>query len=74
MQSLGKSLFVLGLILMFMGGVIFLFGKISFPFGRLPGDFVFSRKNVTVFAPMTSMVLLSIIITIVLNLVSRWFK
>lgn len=42
-------------------------------FGRLPGDIRIERENVRVFIPFTSMILVSIVLTLILNLIRRFF-
>lgn len=42
-------------------------------FGRLPGDIRIERENVHVFFPITSMILISIVLSLILNLVRRFF-
>lgn len=63
---------IIGLALVVAGAALTLAGKIGLPFGKLPGDITYQRKNVTIFAPLGSMLLLSVIISIILNLFSRW--
>lgn len=72
-QSLGKNLIFLGLALFLLGILILLAGRMGFPVGRLPGDISFRTKHFFVFAPLTTMILASVILTLVLNLVFRWF-
>jgi hypothetical protein len=70
MAVLGKSLIVIGLIT-FGLGLIFLFaGKIPI-LGKLPGDFDFQIGSVKVFAPIATCLLLSLIISLILNLIFR---
>ena len=70
MNEIGRTLLVFGLILV-AAGLLFLFAdKIPF-LGRLPGDILVKRKNFTVYFPLATMVLLSVIATVVLNLISR---
>jgi len=56
-------------VLLVLGGLLFLFGR--FGVDRLPGDLVFRRGNFTVYFPIGLMILLSVIGTIVLNIVFR---
>ncbi len=42
--------------------------------GRLPGDFVIERNGITLFFPLASGLLLSLILTIVLNVIFRLFR
>ncbi len=57
-----------------LGSLVILAGKIGLPLGRLPGDFTFRGKNFIVFAPLATMIIVSLALTIVLNLILRWFK
>lgn len=72
MQNLGKTIMIIGLVLVVAGAALTLAGKIGLPFGKLPGDITYQRKNVTIFAPLGSMLVLSVIISIILNIFSRW--
>lgn len=72
MSELGRWLLVMGLVAAAAGGVLLLVGR--FGGGQLPGDLSWERGNVRVFAPLGTMLLLSIILTVVLNLVSRWWR
>jgi len=56
-------------VLLVLGGLFLLLGR--FGVERLPGDLVFRRGNLTLYFPIGLMILLSIVGTIVLNLVFR---
>ena len=74
MNGIGKTLMLFGFLLVAVGAVIaFLEKGVPF-FGRLPGDFVFSRRNITVFFPFASMLFVSLLLTVVLNVIGRWMK
>jgi hypothetical protein len=62
----GGSIFVLGIILVVMGRIPGL--------GQLPGDIQVQRDNVTLFFPLGTMLLISVLLTIVLNLIARWWR
>jgi hypothetical protein len=66
-QSLGKIILVMGIFLVVFGSLIILSPKIPF-IGRLPGDILIKRDNFTVFFPLASSIIISLIITIILNL------
>ena len=78
LNSLARWLIGIGIGLAVLGGVLLLINRIPGldRFGSLPGDIHFTSKNgrVTVFAPFASMILLSIILTIVLNVVIRLLR
>lgn len=70
MNEIGRTLLIFGLVLAAVG-VLFMFAD-RIPFlGRLPGDILIRRKNVTVFVPLATMILLSIVLTVVVNLFFR---
>ena len=71
MQSLGKFLLFTGALMILLGGLVILAGKAGLPLGRLPGDFTFRGKHVLFFAPIGTMVLVSLVLTILMNLFLR---
>lgn len=60
----------IGIVLVLIGGFFLLMGKIPW-FGRLPGDIVYRREGLTIFIPITTMILVSLILTLLLNIVWR---
>jgi len=66
MADVGRILLVFGALLVIIGGALMLFGRF-----HLPGDFTFRSGNVTVYIPVATSVILSVLLTIVLNLVFR---
>ncbi len=68
--SLGKTLIYIGLFLIIIG-VIFHFGEKIFSFGKLPGDITIQRDGFSFSFPIVTCVIISIVLTIVLNLFSR---
>jgi len=69
-ESVGKMLLYIGILLVVVGGFFMLMAKIPW-FGRLPGDFIYRREGMTLFLPITTMFLVSLVLTILLNLVWR---
>jgi hypothetical protein len=68
----GKLLVVLGAVLVAVGIVVMLLGRMNVPLGRLPGDFSYRGKNTTVYFPLATSLLVSVVLSVVLYLVSRW--
>jgi hypothetical protein len=66
--------------MMFAGGALFLFGVLFWLggrlpwFGNLPGDIVVKRDNFTLYMPLGTMLLLSILLTVLLNVIGRFFR
>ena len=75
LDSLGKWLIVIGVGIAALGGLLFLLGKVPGldRFGTLPGDIRWQSADgrVSCFVPIVSMLLLSVILTVVLNVIVR---
>ena len=69
MEGIGKLLIGSAIVLLVLGGTFLLLGR--FGFDRLPGDLVFRRGNFTVYAPIGFMILVSVVLTVLLNLFLR---
>jgi hypothetical protein len=69
LEGIGKLLIGGAVVLLVLGGVFLLLGR--FGFDRLPGDPIFRRGNFTVYAPIGLMIVVSIVLTILLNLFFR---
>lgn len=72
MTPLARLFIVAGLIFLVIGGLIYLLSRFNLPLGRLPGDIRIERDNFTLFIPLGTSILLSIVLTVILNLVVRW--
>ncbi len=70
MDSLGKMLILFGIVLAVLGGLLLLTGKIPF-LGRLPGDIIIRRENWSFYFPLTTSILISILLTLIFSLISR---
>jgi hypothetical protein len=70
MDSLGKMLILFGVILALVGGLLLLAGKIPF-LGRLPGDIVIRRERWSFYFPLTTSIVISILLTLLFSLFSR---
>jgi hypothetical protein len=71
--DLGKWLVVIGLVIVAAGALLWLAGKIPF-LGNLPGDIRIQNGNFGCFVPLGSMILISLILTVLLNLALRLLK
>lgn len=72
-SSLGKLLVIAGVAALVVGVVLILGPKIPWV-GRLPGDLVIRREGFTLFFPLASMIIVSVLLTILVNLFFRLFK
>lgn len=69
-EGFAKLLILFGIVLALLGGLLLMVGKIPF-IGRLPGDFTIQRESFTVYFPLASSILISILLTLVFSLFSR---
>ena len=69
LEGVGKLLIGGAVVLLVLGGLLFLLGRLGVD--RLPGDLVFRRGDFTLYFPIGLMILLSVVGTIVLNIVFR---
>lgn len=67
LAGLGRALILTGLLLVIVGVVVIIGARLP----RLPGDIVIQRPTMTIYIPIVTMVLVSIILTVILNLVLR---
>ena len=72
MEKLGKAVIVIGLMIVVSGVIIWLFGdKLRF-LGRLPGDIRYESANTRVYIPITTMILVSVLLSIILWVVQKF--
>jgi hypothetical protein len=69
LSALGKLVILVGLGVCLLGAMLIVIGKGWFP--HLPGDLSFRLGNVRVFFPLATSIVLSILLTVVLNLIAR---
>jgi hypothetical protein len=72
MSGLGRLLIGLGCILLVAGAAILLLGKAGVPLGRLPGDIAYRGKNMRVYFPLGTSILLSVLLSLAFYLISRF--
>ncbi len=74
METFARYLVIGGIILILIGGGVYLASKFGIPLGRLPGDIRIEGENGSFYFPLTSSILVSVILTIVFNLISRFLN
>jgi len=72
--ELGKFLIFLGLFLIILGTLMILLPKLNLPLGNLPGDIKLKKENVEIYIPLASSLLVSLLLTVVLNIVFLLFR
>ena len=74
MESIARYLMIGGIILFLIGGGVYLASKFGIPIGRLPGDIRIEGENGSFYFPVTSSILVSVVLTVLLNVISKLLK
>lgn len=74
MTQLARILVVMGLVLLVAGGIVYIAGRMGITFGRLPGDIRIEGSSMTCVIALGTSILLSILLTIALNIFVRLMK
>ncbi len=69
MTDLGKWLIFVGVFFVILGFLFLLVQKLPFGFGKLPGDILVKRDNFTFYFPLGTSLLISLVLTLILNLI-----
>ena len=74
MAPVGKALVIIGLLIALLGLLVWSGGSIPLinRLGRLPGDIYIRRDNYTFYLPVSTCIVLSIVISLVIGLLRRW--
>jgi hypothetical protein len=74
METLARFVVLAGIALIVIGAGLYSLAKLNIPLGRLPGDIRVEGANGSFYFPVTSSILVSIILTVVLNVIARLLK
>jgi hypothetical protein len=69
--GLGRLLIFAGIVLICLGAAVLLLSRFNVPLGRMPGDMVWRGKNATVYFPIITCLVLSLLGTLLLWLFSK---
>lgn len=74
METIARYLMLGGIALFLIGGGVYLAAKLGIPLGRLPGDIRIEGENGTFYFPLASSILVSVVLTILLNVIFRLIR
>lgn len=74
MESIARYLMIGGIVLFLIGVGVYLAAKFGLPLGRLPGDIRIEGENGSFYFPVTTSILVSVVLTVVLNLIARLLR
>lgn len=73
-QQIGKWIMAAAVLLFLTGGAVYLIERLGLPFGKLPGDIRIEQENFTCFFPLATSIIVSLLLTVGLNLLVRWLN
>ena len=71
MNSIGKIIILVGFAVVALGVLLLILGKFNIPLGRLPGDIYIRKDNFSFYFPVTTSIIVSVILSLILYLISR---
>ena len=74
MATLARLFLLLGIIFLLIGGMLYFLARFNLPLGRLPGDIRIEGQNFRFYFPLATSLLLSLVLTVLLNLIARLLK
>ena len=74
MMEIGKSMIFIGLIIVLVGLVLTFSDKLPFSLGKLPGDIIYKKENATFFFPITTSIIISIVLSLLFTLYGKFFR
>lgn len=74
LYTLARFFLVTGVIFLVIGGGLYLAARLGLPLGKLPGDIFIQRGNFTFAFPLVTMCVVSLVLTILLNIIVRFLN
>ena len=74
LTNIARILAVFGIVVLVSAGVLYLISHFEIPLGNLPGDLIIKRDKFTCFVPLVSSLIVSVVLTLLINLVLSIFR
>lgn len=74
METVARYLMLGGIILFLVGGGVYFAAKFGIPLGHLPGDIRIEGENGSFYFPLTSSILVSVVLSLLVNLISKFLS
>ncbi|OGO11809.1 MAG: hypothetical protein A2Y53_00380 [Chloroflexi bacterium RBG_16_47_49] len=71
LPTLSRIFLIIGVVFLIFAGIFYLAARLNIPLGRLPGDIQIQGKGISCLFPLGTTIILSLILTVILNLISR---
>jgi hypothetical protein len=72
LRELGRTLLILGGVSAIVGALLFFGGRLPFRLGRLPGDVIYRGEHTTIYFPIVTCLVISVVLSILFGLFSNF--
>lgn len=74
LTQVARIVALFGVLLLIIAGILYILDRLDLPLGSLPGDIKIKRENFTCVIPLVSSLIISVVLTVLLNLVFYFLK
>ena len=74
MADIGKSIIFIGIVIIIIGVILLFSDKLPFNLGKLPGDISYKKENFSFYFPITTSILISIVLSLLFYLFDKFFR
>jgi Protein of unknown function (DUF2905) len=74
MDNIAHLIILAGVALIIIGAIVYGLGKLNIPLGHLPGDIHIEGQNGSFYFPMTTSILISIVLSVLLNIIAKFLN
>ena len=74
METIARFTILAGIVLIICGAILYGLAKLNLPLGRLPGDIHIEGRSGSFYFPVTTSILVSILLSLLVNLIGRFLK
>ena len=74
MVEIGKNIIFIGIVIVIIGIILSVSDKLPFSLGRLPGDIVYKKENASFYFPITTSIIVSIVLSFLLYFFGKFFR
>ena len=74
MAEIGKGIIFIGIVIVIIGIILSFSDKLPFELGKLPGDIVYKKENFSFYFPITTLVIISMMLSLLLYLFGKFLR
>jgi len=72
--EIGKSIIFIGVVIILIGVLLTFSDKLPFSLGKLPGDIVYKKENFSFYFPITTSIILSVVLSLLFYFFGKFFR